>query len=146
MSKKPHYRKLKVKGRLIDEHRYVMEQYLGRRLDRREVVHHLNGDIHDNRIENLELMDSKAHARLHFANKRGKIWGQRTGSARFKDREIVDIMERLDRGESVKSIADHYKVGRRHIEKLRHRDIWRHITAIWPLRVQFMPGPQRPAA
>jgi len=49
------YRILHKGGYDIPEHRYIMEQILGRQLRAGENVHHKNGDRLDNRPENLEL-------------------------------------------------------------------------------------------
>lgn len=55
------------KRKVIREHRLIMEKYLKRKLNRNEVVHHINGVRHDNRIENLILFPSHSdHMKTTF--------------------------------------------------------------------------------
>lgn len=49
------YTMIRVGGALRYEHRIVMEQILGRPLEKYENVHHVNGARNDNRPENLEV-------------------------------------------------------------------------------------------
>ena len=50
----------------VMEHILVMEESIGRYLNPDEVVHHKNHIRTDNRIENLQLMTFKEHARFHM--------------------------------------------------------------------------------
>ena len=62
---KARYRYIKIDGRKVAEHRYVMEQVLGRPLSPDEQVHHRNGDRLDNRPDNLEVVTAAEHGLRH---------------------------------------------------------------------------------
>ncbi len=86
---------LKIGRRAI--HRIVAEQEIGRKLKAGEVVHHINGNILDNRPENLEVMLSQSHhIKYEIAvGVRGKIShdtavanGKKSGIARREKRSL----------------------------------------------------------
>ena len=56
----------KNKDGYMFEHRIIMEQKLGRFLESKERVHHINGDKTDNRISNLMLFANESkHQKFH---------------------------------------------------------------------------------
>lgn len=61
-------------GKYISEHRLVMEEHLGRYLERKEVVHHKDGNPLNNAIENLELFQSNADHLRHELSGRIPNW------------------------------------------------------------------------
>lgn len=61
-----HYKKITVDGKEVYEHRYVIEQVIGRKLTSEEEVHHKNRKRSDNSLENLVLCANHAeHKSLH---------------------------------------------------------------------------------
>jgi len=55
--------------REVLEHRYIMEKHIGRKLLRTEIIHHINENPLDNRIENLKIVSRGEHTVIHNTNK-----------------------------------------------------------------------------
>ena len=59
------------------EHRVVAEQKIGRPLLKGEIVHHIDGNIHNNSPENLEVLTQSEHIALHRAEMNAARWKNR---------------------------------------------------------------------
>ena len=68
------YKTMTINGKQVRVHRHLMEQHLGRKLMSWEHVHHINGDPHDNRLENLAVLSNAAHQKVEVEERMRSIW------------------------------------------------------------------------
>ena len=132
-----------INGKQIPEHRAVIEELLGIKLDKNQVVHHLNGDKKDNRPENLQVMDWREHSRLHASHmpqlpeKLKKVSEARKGKPNLTARILTDeqvetIVRSLSEGRSVSSLAADYQVSNHVIRDIRDGKTYRDVLAKMP--------------
>ena len=61
------YKTIAVGGKQVREHRWAMEQHLGRKLESWEHVHHKDGNHLNNALENLEVLSNADHQRKELS-------------------------------------------------------------------------------
>lgn len=84
----------------VAEHRFLMEEEIERYLTKNEVVHHINGIVDDNRIENFKLMTGFNHRSFHKTGSKHKeeskqktkeTMRKRWQEGKFKERVLPDV-------------------------------------------------------
>lgn len=76
----------------VREHRLVMAEHLGRQLLPAEIVHHINEDDNDNRLENLQLVTRSEHIAIH---KKGNPTGKSAWNKGLKASQETREKQRL---------------------------------------------------
>jgi len=80
------------------EHIVIMEHSIGRKLNKNEIVHHINGNKTDNRIVNLQLMTKGEHITLHnfareYKHKADDETIQNLYAEEYSGRQIASILK-----------------------------------------------------
>ncbi len=71
------YMRIKLgESEIMALHRYLMMQKIGRKLLRRELVHHVDGDTLNNDLSNLVIVSQGGHNIIHFAGKESTFKGR----------------------------------------------------------------------
>lgn len=103
-----------INGKQRHVSRVMMERHLGRPLLSAEIVHHINGNPFDNRIENLQLTNRAEHMKLHTPEILDAF--RQVVPLKLPVKEIVKLFET----ESSNQIAKRYGCSSRTILRVLH--------------------------
>lgn len=131
-------------GEKVYIHREVMENKLGRKLKKGELVHHKDTVKLNNDPDNLELSTESTHGKIHYnlktdkqkyefarSNPEGKgkkLKGSEHPNSKLDENKVKEIKLKLNEGNTQTSIAKEFNIDRSVIRAIKYRRSWKHVT------------------
>jgi HNH endonuclease len=131
------YKAIRINGKKIDEHRFVMESKIGKRLGFNRVVHHKDEDPRNNNIDNLEILSRAAHGRLHGTGRKLSLSAielvrnanqELRPNARLSVDQVLQIRKLLSNRVVVQRIAERFNIGKRTVYDIKAGKTWYWLT------------------
>lgn len=105
----------------VREHRVIVEQAIGRELTALDVVHHINHDPTDNRLENLRITTASEHSSYHHQ-------GQNHSQAKLTDSSIRIMRALYDSGTyTQRALCAMFGMSKAQVCMIVNRKAWPHI-------------------
>lgn len=90
-------------------HRVIVEEVIGRKLSKEEIIHHIDGNKKDNRPKNLYVFTSHSEHRLYEANKNKKLLKSNLNELRkqtkIKYKNCLEFIEQVNGTEVMLTIV-----------------------------------------
>jgi len=116
------YLVLQIKTKFIHIHYAVARTFLGQRPDG-FYINHIDGNKHNNRVENLEYVTPKQNADHAMACGLG-LKGERVGTSKLSTEMVLEIKQR---NASAQALASRFGVTKKHVKAIWRGDSWKHV-------------------
>lgn len=107
-------------------HRLVAKAFIPNP-DSKPFINHVNSVKTDNRADNLTWADASENGTHGWKSKRVKSPKQGI-SRKFSNSDIRDMRKRFEKGETITSIADRYKLNQRSTSDIVHKRSYKHVN------------------
>lgn len=122
------YYECKINKKPILLHRFIYEQCFGF-IEEGLIVRHKCDNACCINPEHLEVGTHKDNLNDSYLRSRRKpVFGEKHPSAKLTEKDVIEIIKELEKGESIPTLAKKYGVGKTAIYDIKKGNKWKHLT------------------
>lgn len=95
------------------------------------VVNHIDGNVKNNNLENLEWTTISGNTKHAYNIGRINTSGEKNGMAKLTEKEVLEICELIKKEYSLEYISNLYNVKKSTISRIKNKKRWKNITNLY---------------